>query len=105
MSTPIDHALTTMDNPWNPFTHPKEWLQYDIDHGYNTDRWIAYFCDATNEFFDEMRDLEIDYAMNKVLEVNPFGLHIKIYKNDADSMIKLANKVYEQYKTTEFAIA
>ena len=29
-------ALTTFDNPFNPFENFDEWFAYDIQHGYNT---------------------------------------------------------------------
>lgn len=91
-----DCVLTTIDNPWNPFTHPREWLAFDTAHGYNTNRWVAFFSRDSSRFDDEFRDKEIEYAMNKVLEINPFGLHMKVYKKEADTLIPIANKVYHE---------
>lgn len=33
--------ITTVDNPWNPFTHWDEWRQFDIFKGYNTCERLA----------------------------------------------------------------
>lgn len=91
-----DCKVTTMDNPWNPFTHPRDWLRFDTNHGYNTQRWIAFFSVMSPKMDDEMIELEVDAAMNELVEVNPYGLHMKVYKDEADVLIPLANKAYKE---------
>lgn len=90
-----DCKLTTIDNPFNPFTQSRDWLNFDVKHGYNTQRWIAFFSVMSPKMDDEIIELEVDAAMNEVLEVNPYGMHIKVYKDEADVLIPLANKAYK----------
>ena len=33
---PVEYMLTTVDNPFDPFTRFDEWLEYDTHMGYNT---------------------------------------------------------------------
>lgn len=37
-----EYMLTTVDNPWNPFTHFREWYVYDIMHGYHTLSYLGF---------------------------------------------------------------
>lgn len=87
---------TTMDNPYNPFTHFNEWYVYDQLHHYNTCQLVAYFNEASRFMEDEDYEFETNEAINKLLEFNPFGLHIKVYDYDADKFIALANKAYNE---------
>lgn len=60
--------LTTVDNPYNPFTHWKEWLLYDVNAGYNTNGRLAtltFFHDAMTE---EEELEEIENAMNILIK-------------------------------------
>lgn len=89
-------VLTTIDNVWNPFTHFDEWYAFDLEHHYNTMEWLARFSKASPELeVDEYCD-ETSYAIDRFLELNPFGLHIKVYKDEADTLIPLANKAYKE---------
>ena len=36
MSETKETMVTTIDNPWNPFTNWDEWYAYDEWHGYHT---------------------------------------------------------------------
>ena len=87
--------ITTMDNPWNPFTDFDRWHEFDIMGGYRTLEMIARFSKATPEMIDKMYVAEEEYGMNMVLELNPYGIHYKVYDYEADTIIPLANKAYK----------
>lgn len=89
-----DYVLTTIDNPWNPFTHPNDWLNHDIAYGYNTNQKIAYFADTSSKMDDEMYEYELQNAMQQVIDNDILGLYIKVYKSEADKLIPLANQAY-----------
>jgi len=89
---------TTIDNPYNPFTHFDEWYVYDQSHGYNTCGLVAYFNEASRFMEEEDYEFETNEAINKLLELNPYNLHMKVYEKDADKFIALANKAYDEQK-------
>lgn len=91
---------TTMDNPYNPFTHFDEWLAFDNLHNYNTCGLIAYFNEASRFMEDEDYEYETDQAIDRLLEFNPFGIHMKVYESDGDKYIKLANEAFRSSQTT-----
>lgn len=91
-----DYMITTLDNPWNPFTHYHEWLAHDTKNGYNTDQWIAFLTKTSNDLPRDERLEQIDAGVSRLLELDPFGLHVKVYEYEASSMIPLFNKVYNE---------
>ena len=40
--------LTTVDNPYDPFTQFDEWLMFDEDHGYHTCSYLARIAKDTD---------------------------------------------------------
>ena len=88
---------TTIDNPHNPFTHFREWYAFDNDlNHYNTCGLVAYFNQASRFMEEEDYEYETNEAINRLLALNPYGLHIKVYDFDADKIIPLANKAYKE---------
>lgn len=73
-----EYMLTTLDNPFNPFTQFDEWFNYDVSKGYNTCAYLARVTKSSDELSDEDQALAIDQAMNEIVGLNLSGLHIKI---------------------------
>lgn len=74
--------LSTIDNPWNPFTHYDEWKAFDTQQGYNTYETLAVLGSfgllqsKLTEF--EFDQLVID-TMNRLIEDDPRGVYIKVW--------------------------
>ena len=77
-----EFMLTTVDNPFNPFTQFNEWFRYDMGMHYNTAGYLARIAKITNEMTDEEQEEEINRAMDEICEVNPLGIHKKVTAND-----------------------
>ena len=86
--------VTTIDNPHNPFEDPKGWDNFDKLHGYQTQSLLAYFSHNSLKLEEQQYHEEVENAINDLLEFNPFGLYIKIYEDEAELLIKLANEAY-----------
>lgn len=96
----VSYMITTMDNPWNPFTHFDEWFDWDSRRcGYNTCGWLAILARTSIDLDEKSYDDSIDSASEELLKLNPFGIHFKVYPNEADKIIRLANDIY--YKSAE----
>lgn len=68
--------LTTVDNPFNPFTQPDQWRSYDVDHGHYTSEYLARIAKTDLEMTDEEYNKEIERACDEIITLNP----LKIYK-------------------------
>lgn len=77
----MDYLLTTIDNPFNPFTNYDEWYQYDTDKGYHTCGYLARIAITSDELSVDDQAIAIDKAMNEIVKLNVLGIYIKINKD------------------------
>ena len=72
-----EHMLTTIDNPWNPFTNYDEWYTFDRDHGYDTPGFLARICNSSLDLSDADYDLALEQAIDEICKQNILGLYMK----------------------------
>lgn len=75
-------ALTTFDNPYDPFDDFTNWLRFDTDHGYNSCGYLARLARTTDQFSDKENATEIERAIDRIITVDPFGIYKKIVKEE-----------------------
>lgn len=73
-----EYALTTIDNPYNPFTHYEQWLSYDVAHGYNTCGYLARIAKTSDDLSDVDESIAIDNAIDEIIRLDLTGNYIKI---------------------------
>lgn len=70
--------LSTIDNPYNPYTDLYSWYMWDLENGYNT---CAYLDRAASmkEPNPELHDSEfLQSVIDEIVETNALGIHIKV---------------------------
>lgn len=72
------HMLTTVDNPFDPFTQYDEWSAFDETHGYYTPQLLARVVVTSSELSETDQDLAIEAAIDEVVEYNVSGKHRKV---------------------------
>lgn len=72
------HMLTTVDNPYDPFTQYDEWSAFDEEHGYYTPSLLARIAISSDELSEADQDLAIETAIDEIIEYNVSGMHKKI---------------------------
>lgn len=77
--------LTTVDNPFSPFTQFDEWLQYDIAAGYDTSGMLARVAMVSDDMSEKDQDLVIDDAIQEIVDENITGLY-RIAENSENSV-------------------
>ena len=48
-----EYMLTTIDNPFNPFTNFDDWYAFDTSKGYNTCAYLDRICNSSENFTEE----------------------------------------------------
>jgi hypothetical protein len=77
--------LSTSDNPWNPFTHFKEWYSWDMAHGYNTSGLLDRVAKTSMDLSDADFERAIEDAIDEIVKYNVSGVHIKVVNPNANS--------------------
>lgn len=72
--------ITTLDNPFNPFTQFDEWYNFDVSKGYNTCGYLARIAKSSDELSEQDESLAIDSAIDEILSLNLTGNYIKVTK-------------------------
>lgn len=75
--------LTTIDNPFNPFTHWDEWRRYDEDKKYFTCAYLARIAHTSYELSDADNDKTIQDAIDEIVSLNINGLYTKVYEDES----------------------
>lgn len=70
--------LSTTDNPWNPWTHFKEWHAHDLAAGHHTLSYLARITVSSDELSQADQDLAVDDAIEEILRLNINGLYIGV---------------------------
>lgn len=71
-------ALTTVDNPYNPFDNFRDWYNYDEDHGYGSCSIVARLAPYSNDFLPSEQIAIIEAAIDRFIEADPIGLYCKV---------------------------
>lgn len=74
----MQHMLTTMDNPFDPFTQFDQWLSYDEDAGYYTNQYLARIARTSTEQSDVDQELSIELAIDEIISENILGIYKKV---------------------------
>lgn len=69
--TDEEMMLTTVDNPYDPFTQWDNWYAFDEQQGYSTCGLLARLTLTSDELSEEENILEINHAIQTILEWFP----------------------------------
>jgi len=75
--------LTTVDNPFNPFTQFEEWLQFDTSSGYNTLAFLARVARVSPDLSEPDQQLAIHEAIDEIIQENVSGVWRKVTRDSA----------------------
>lgn len=74
----IEHMLTTVDNPFDPFTQYEEWYAFDESAGHRTTQFLARIARTSDELSEADQSLAIEQAIDEIVNENVSGLYRKV---------------------------
>ena len=81
----IRTKLTTIDNPYDPFTQFDDWYAYDVNNGYNTCAYLARCVVSSDELSDELQEDDVVDAIESICRTNVLGIYKKVQKDVDES--------------------
>lgn len=82
------YMLTTVDNPFDPFTQWDEWFAFDESNGYHSCSLLARVAVTSSELSDLDQLIAIQEAIDEVVSVNMSGMHRKVSQSNVKLLIE-----------------
>jgi len=71
-------ALTTIDNPYDPFEQFDAWYMYDMEKGYSTCSYLDRIARTSNQLSDEENEKEIERAIDEIIRFDFQNIYKKV---------------------------
>ena len=78
-----EYRLTTIDNPYNPFTDFEQWFMFDVEKGYNTCGYLARLtANISDELTEQETTREINRAIDEIIKYDFMNIYKRVTKDD-----------------------
>lgn len=74
--------LTTVDNPYDPFTQFDEWYAFDVSAGYHTASFLGRIIQTSDQLSQADEDFAIESAVDEIVKENTLGVYRKVVKEE-----------------------
>lgn len=74
-------ALTTFDNPFDPFKQFNDWFLFDITKGYNSCGLLDRIARTSEQFSDEENETEIEHAIDEIIKYDYRNIYKKVKRD------------------------
>jgi hypothetical protein len=81
------YMLTTVDNPFDPFTRFDEWHAFDTRMGYHSAAFLARISNVSNDLSEADQTLAIQNAIDEIVQENVSGMWTKVSRDQSRDSI------------------
>lgn len=74
----VEHMLTTIDNPFDPFTQYEAWDVWDRQAGYHTSSFLARIAITSPNMSEADQSVAIEQAIEEIVKENVLGVYAKV---------------------------
>ncbi len=71
-------ALTTVDNPYNPFEQFLSWFLFDEEKGYHSCAYLGRIARTSDQLSDEENNQEIERAIDEIIKYDFTNIYRKV---------------------------
>ena len=79
-----EFALSTFDNPYDPFEQFDSWNRFDMDKGYYSCAYLDRIARTSDQLTEQENNLEIERAIDEIIKYDPLNIYIKVTRNSKD---------------------
>lgn len=76
-------ALTTIDNPFDPFEQFDQWFRFDSDKGYYSCAYLDRIARTSDQLSEEENDREIERAIDEIIKYDFMNVYKKVKMKSA----------------------
>ena len=89
-------ALTTFDNPYDPFDDFTSWFLFDVQKGYNSCAYLARIAKISDELSEQEINEEIEKAIDEIIKYDFMNIYKKVKqtKTAAGRLEKVLRRLY-----------
>ena len=80
MNTSNECRLTTIDNPFDPFTQFDDWFLFDTEKGYNSCSRLDRVTNLSDEMSEVEVNEEIERAIDEIIKYDFLNVYKKVTK-------------------------
>ena len=73
-------ALTTADNPYDPFKQFSKWKLFDTEKGYNSAGLLARIAKTSEEFSEDEYNQAVESAIDEIIRYDFTNMRRKVIK-------------------------
>lgn len=73
-------AITTVDNPFDPFDDFDHWYKFDCDQGYNSCSYLARLTHTSDSLSEVEYNKEVERAIDKIITYDPTKMYKKVVR-------------------------
>lgn len=77
-----EYMLTTVDNPFDPWTQWDEWFAWDMNAGYHTPGLLDRVARVGDDLSDADQSVAIQEAIDEIVRENVLGVHRKVKRGE-----------------------
>jgi hypothetical protein len=81
-------AITTVDNPYSPFTQFDEWNAFDLEMGYGTCAYLARIVRSSDQISVTDQDLALEYGIDEIISEDVLGLYKKVSADNTTQKVE-----------------
>lgn len=78
-------ALTTFDNPFDPFEQFTSWFLFDVEKGYNSCSYLARIAKLSDDLSEEEVDIEVERAIDEIIKYDFMNIYKKVWQKDPNN--------------------
>ena len=76
-----EYMLTTIDNPFDPFTQWEEWDVFDRNSGYYSAGLLARIARSSSDLSEADQRQAINDAVDEIVDLNVLGVYRKVERD------------------------
>ena len=74
----VEYAITTVDNPFDPFEQFRNWFTYDVLNHHNTCERLARIAKTTDLLSESEYESEVERAIDEIIVSDPENKYRKV---------------------------